>query len=175
MAADLTWYFAYGSNMQRATFRERRALSPAEVSVGWLEGYALCFDIPVGPGLRGVANLARADDSRVWGVLYLLNAEQHAHLDRTEGVSAGVYRRMLVPIQTQYGSTVEAETYISELRDPARRPSHRYLSLLLDGARENALPDGYIHALEKWDLAWDERDGAFNPPELRPQPQNSSS
>jgi len=154
--------------MQRATFRERRALSPADVAVGWLDDYALCFDIPVGPGLRGVANLCRAEGARVWGVLYRLTPEQHAHLDGTEGVHAGLYKRVAVPVRTPAGATVAAETYISDLRDPSRRPSYRYRTILVEGARENALPAAYVEALERWELAWDEREGAFNPPGLRP-------
>ncbi len=157
------WYFAYGSNMQPATFRGRRLIEPLETRVGCLAGYGLRFDIPIGPGERGVANLAVDEGASVWGVLYLLGSEQHAHLDRTEGVGNGLYNRVRVEIESA-GDLVVAETYVSELRDPARRPSHRYRGLLIEGAREHGLPEGYIQALEAWPLAWDEREGAINPP-----------
>lgn len=157
------WYFAYGSNMQSATLRGRRRIEPLEARVGRLAGYGLCFDIPVGPGERGVANLCTNPDSTVWGVLFLLEPEQHSHLDRTEGVGAGLYRRVKVEVDAS-GQIVIAETYISEIRDPVRRPSHRYRSLLIEGAREHGLPVAYLAALEEWPLAWDERDGAVNQP-----------
>jgi gamma-glutamylcyclotransferase len=163
MPDEAHWYFAYGSNMQAATFRGRRALEPLAARVGFLDGHALRFDIPVGPGLRGVANLAVEAASFVWGVLYLLRPEQHAHLDRTEGVPSGLYRR--VPVSIRAGEQwIAAETYISEIRDAARLPSHRYLGLLLDGAREHGLPASWIATLETWPLAFDEREGATNPP-----------
>lgn len=165
MPDDAHWYFAYGSNMQAATFRERRRIEPARARIGVLRGYGLCFDIPVGSGRRGVANLRVAGDASVWGVLYLLTPDQHAHLDRTEGVPNGLYRRIQVEIDAGR-EIMTAQTLISELRDPSRLPSHRYLSLLLDGAREHGLPQDWLRALQDWTLAWDEREGAFNPPGL---------
>jgi len=167
MPDDAHWYFAYGSNMQSATFRGRRRLEPAEARSGLLRGYGLCFDIPIGSGKRGVANLCVAADASLWGVLYLLTAKQHAHLDRTEGVPNGLYRRVQVEVEVS-GEIVVAETLISERRDAARLPSFRYRALLLDGAREHGLPEDWVRTLEGWTLAWDERDGAFNPPDLAP-------
>jgi hypothetical protein len=166
MSEEARWYFAYGSNMQAATLRGRRQIEPLDVRIGRLTGYRLCFDIPVGSGARGVANLVADVDAHVWGVAYLLTAEQHDHLDRTEGVPAGVYRRIGVPIVTTAGE-LAVETYISELRDSSRLPSFRYLSLLREGAREHALPADWQSVLEVWTLAWDEREGARNPVALR--------
>jgi cation transport regulator ChaC len=164
---DARWYFAYGSNMQAATLRGRRGIEPLDVRVGRLPGYRLCFDIPIGAGARGVANLAIDVEAHVWGVAYLLTGDQHERLDRTEGVPAGVYRRLPVHVATPAGS-LAAETYISERRDPSRLPSFRYLGLLREGAREHALPADWLSVLEAWTLAWDERDGAHNPAGLLP-------
>ena len=162
-----TWYFAYGSNMQSATFRGRRRLEPLDISKGRLAGYALCFDIPIGDGKRGVANLCENADASVWGVLYLLTPEQHEHLDRTEGVPNGIYRRIGVSVEVA-GATIDAETLISERRDSTRLPSHRYRRLLIEGAREHELPADWVATLESWALAWDEREGAVNPEGLAP-------
>ena len=38
-----------------------------------------------------------------------------------------------------------------------RKPSARYLGLLIDGARAHALPAEYVAFLEGHELAWDER------------------
>lgn len=159
------WYFAYGSNMQAATLRGRRLIEPLDVRIGRLPGYRLCFDIPVGSGARGVANLAIDDTASVWGVAYLLTPEQHDHLDRTEGVPAGVYRRIVADIVTDAGS-LAVETLMSDRRDSSRLPSWRYLNLLREGAREHSLPGDWQAVLKAWTLAWDERDGAHNPPGL---------
>ena len=163
MGGASDWYFAYGSNMQAATLRGRRGIEPLEVRVGRLPGYRLCFDIPVGSGVRGVARLAGEADADVRGVLYLLTADQHAHLDRTEGVPSGLYRRTRVHIEAD-DETVAAETYISDLCDPSRLPSFRYRSILVEGAREHGLPAHWLAILENWGLAWDEREGAINLP-----------
>ena len=162
MTAEPHWYFAYGSNMQSATLSGRRLIEPAARRIGRLPGYGLRFDIPIGDGERGVANLVVEETSHVWGVLFLLHPEQHVHLDRTEGVGMGLYRRVRVEVEAD-GEVVVAETLVSELRDPTRRPSHRYRSLLIEGAREHGLPAEYLAVLESWPLAWDERDGAMNP------------
>jgi hypothetical protein len=67
-AMEDRWYFAYGSNMQAATLRGRRGIEPLDVRIGRLAGYRLCFDIPIGGGSRGVANLAIDAGAEVWGV-----------------------------------------------------------------------------------------------------------
>jgi hypothetical protein len=41
-----------------------------------------------------------------------------------------------------------------------RKPSRRYLRLLLDGAREHGLPEEWIRHLEGLELAVDERLGS---------------
>jgi len=91
------WYFGYGSNMNRAIFGDRRGMRPMETRWGWLEGYRLRFNIPVGPGERGVANVEPEPGARTCGVLYLLTAAECDRLDRSEGVHVGLYRR--IPVQ----------------------------------------------------------------------------
>ena len=63
MDGDNHWYFAYGSNMQAATLRGRRRIEPLDARVGYLHGYRLCFDIPIGAAGRGVANLSVSADT----------------------------------------------------------------------------------------------------------------
>jgi cation transport regulator ChaC len=154
---DLLWYFAYGSNLNLATFTGRRRMRPLQMRWGWLEGYRLCFDIPVGPGERGVANICVDVAARICGVLYQLTAEEAARLDRTEGVDKGVYRRVAVTVAIGDGERVEAFAYQSALTQGGRRPSARYIGLLVDGAREHGLPAEYVRYLESFELAVDER------------------
>jgi cation transport regulator ChaC len=156
--AQLLWYFAYGSNMQRATFLERRRMQPIAVRWGWLHDHRLCFDLPVGPGERGVANVVRSIGDRVCGVLYQLTAAEFDRLDLTEGVPAGLYRRLRVDVVDGAGERLDALAYGSTISVPGRRPSARYLGLLLEGARENGLPAEWIELLARLDLAIDERE-----------------
>ena len=155
--SECCWYFAYGSNMQRDTFERRRGMRPTRSRWAWLAGHGLCFDLPVGPGERGVANLIAAEGADVYGVLYEITAAELETLDRTEGVHVEFYVRVKVAVAAADGERVEAWTYVSERRSTGRKPSERYLGLLLEGAREHALPQDYVRRLEAFELAHDER------------------
>lgn len=151
------WYFAYGSNMARAIFRDARQMQPLATHSAWLDGYRLCFNIPIGPGERGVANLAAEPGARTHGVIYQLQAADFARLDGTEGVGFGLYRRVPVTVVTVAHGGIDAWTYQSSVVTDGRKPSSRYLQLLLDGARENSLPAEYVRFLQGLELAVDER------------------
>jgi cation transport regulator ChaC len=155
--ADDLWYFAYGSNMSRAIFVERRGMRPSATTWGWLEGYGLCFDLPVGPGERGVANVVPRPGSRTCGVLYRITADEAERLDHTEGVKGGYYGRLAVAVESREGTRLEAFTYHSSYSTPGRKPSARYMGLLLAGAREHELPPPYVEILGAFELAVDER------------------
>jgi cation transport regulator ChaC len=160
---DDCWYFAYGSNMGRATFLERRGMQPRAARRAYLDGHRLCFDLPIGPGERGVANLMVEPDVRTWGVIYRLSAAACAFLDRTEGVDRGLYRRIAIEVVADDGAHPErmaAFAYQGESRDPRRKPSARYLGLLVAGAREMARPADYVAWLEAFPRAIDEREAA---------------
>ena len=150
------WYFAYGSNLDPDTFLGRRRMRPAQARRGCLQGYRLVFDLAVGRGERAVANLAPAPDDRVHGVVYAISPLQGWWLDRTEGVPRS-YRRVAVSLRADEGDLLEAFTYVSERRTPGRKPSERYLNLLLRGARHHGLPADYVAWLREIPLATDER------------------
>jgi len=50
---DLVWHFAFGSNLHRGTFEERRGIAPRERRIGRLPGYRLRFNLAGRP--RGKA------------------------------------------------------------------------------------------------------------------------
>lgn len=154
---DAVWYFAYGSNMCGAIFVERRGMRPSLATWGWIEGYRLSFDLPVGPGERGVANVVCEEGARTCGVLYRITPEEAERLDRTEGVPAGFYKRIDVVVTPASVAPIAAFTYQSAYVTPGRKPSPRYMGLLLDGAREHGLPAEYVTALCAFGLAHDER------------------
>jgi cation transport regulator ChaC len=154
---DALWYFAYGSNMTHSIFRGRRGMTPLASRHGWLHGYRLCFNIPVGPGERGVANVEVEAGARLCGVLYLLSAAECDRLDRTEGVHVGLYRRVPIDVLVDGEGRVAAFTYQSERTTLGRKPSARYMGLLIDGAREHELPAEYVEVLRAIELAVDER------------------
>jgi cation transport regulator ChaC len=156
--SETLWYFAYGSNLDPGTFLGRRRMQPLEARVGRLEGFELRFDLPVGPGERGVANVAPLAGADVWGVVYRLTHPDADRLDGTEGVQHGAYARLTVSVQDLAGRVVNAFTYRSERGREGRKPSRRYLGLLLAGARHHGLPDDWVARLRALPLAIDERE-----------------
>ena len=152
------WYFAYGSNLDPGTFLGRRGMRPLATRIGVLHDFELRFDLPVGPGERGVANVAPRPGDHVWGALYELTHGEVEWLDRTEGVDKGFYRRLAIEVVTPDDARIAAFTYCSEHSRPERKPSQRYLGLLLAGARELGLPAAYVDRLLALPLAADERD-----------------
>jgi gamma-glutamylcyclotransferase len=152
----LTWYLAYGSNMNRGIFESRRGMRPIQAQPALLENYRLRFNLAIGPGERGVANLESQAGARTWGVLYLITIEQSEHLDRTEGVPRA-YRRIPVGAIVDGGEQIVAFTYQSDRISLGRKPSPRYIGLLIEGAVQHGLPPGYLRYLRNFELAVDER------------------
>ena len=154
---DCLYYFAYGSNLDPGTFLGRRRMRPASARPGCLNDWALTFDLPIGPGERGVGNVQRRPGVETWGVVYQLDFEDAARLDRSEGLPHGAYRRVAVEVACAEGPFA-CFTYHAASRDPGRMPSRRYLGLILTGARHHGLPAHYVEALRALPLAVDERD-----------------
>jgi cation transport regulator ChaC len=162
--SDRLWYFAYGSNLDPDTFLGRRSMRPSESRCASLAGFELVFDLPVGSGERGVANLRAAEGGRVHGVAYAIDAAQAAYLDRTEGVEVGYYVRTAVVLEADGRGPLEAFTYTSPRGVAGRKPSRRYLGLLLRGARHHGLPDTWVLQLRSIEIAVDERSAQLELP-----------
>jgi len=105
-----------------------------------------------------VANLLPDPTSRTWGVCYEITLDQALWLDRTEGVPSGGYQRVPLVVTTASGEVLGAYSYRSERRAAGRKPSPRYMGIILAGARHHRLPAEWIVQLESIELAVDERD-----------------
>jgi len=141
------WYFAYGSNMETATFRGRREIEFGHALAARADGWRLVLDkpslVPIGSSF---ANIIADSTAHTFGVLYEIDADGLAHLDLTEGVLIGNYRRIeipVVPLATDR-SPLNAYTLVSDQRSPDLFPSRRYLDCLINGAIEHELPEGWI-------------------------------
>lgn len=144
------WYFAYGSNMETATFSGRRGIAFLRAVPARVSGWRLVLDKPgIVPVGHGFANIVPDDAALVLGVLYELRAVELDHLDLTEGVLIGNYRRVEVAAETLASSAVQvaAQTFVSDRRDVSLRPSTRYLACLIAGALEHGLPAAYVEWL----------------------------
>lgn len=137
--ADL--YFAYGSNLQTARLRER-VPSARVLGAHLLEGFRFTLDKPGRDG-SAKANLRAQAGGRVWGAVYNLDAADWAKLDACEFG----YRRLRVRLRAD-GAEREADAYLSQLRCEELVAFRWYKQLILDGAREHALPSEWIEFLE---------------------------
>lgn len=143
------WYFAYGSNMQPATFAGRRGITPSRAFAARAPGWRLVLDkTPMVPVGASFANLRADADASAWGVLYEIGDDDLAHVDLTEGVLIGNYARVEIgvdPVDARGPS--RAFTLVSDKRSDDLRPSDRYMALLIEGALTHGLPDEWIAML----------------------------
>ena len=149
-------YFAYGSNMDTATLRDRRGIEWSRSVVALARGWRLAVDKPslLGSG-EAMATIVTDPAAEVWGVLYEISASDYEHLELTEGVLIDHYQRTELVVEpagywdgADHGRIV-ALTLASDSRDPSIRPTTRYMRLLLDGAAEHALPRHWIDELAR--------------------------
>jgi hypothetical protein len=136
-------YFAFGSNLASARLRER-APSARSLEAAQLAGYRLCLDKRASDG-SGKVNLAPDAGSAVWGVVFALDPREITLLD---GFEPG-YARIPVSVALRGGGALDAHAYLSEQRAAGLRARLWYKQLILDGAREHALPAEWIALLER--------------------------
>jgi cation transport regulator ChaC len=143
------WYFAYGSNMQTATFCGRRGIEFVRAVPVRAPGWRLVLDkppmLPIG---ESYANIVPDAAGEVLGVAYHVPVQALEVIDLTEGVMIGNYeRRTIAVIDLGSGGAMDAFTLVSERHDPSLLPSTRYMALLIDGALEHGLPAEYVEFL----------------------------
>jgi gamma-glutamylcyclotransferase (GGCT)/AIG2-like uncharacterized protein YtfP len=134
-------YFAYGSNMDPVQM-EYRCPGSVPIGIGTLDGWEFIINI------RGVATIARRENSVVIGVLWSISEEHENTLDRYEGVADDFYYKDTVTLKTGSG-TSDALVYIEPVIDHGP-PREGYLEKILTGARHFKLTESYIAELEKW-------------------------
>lgn len=141
------WYFAYGSNMSSGTLRGRRGVEYRRAIPARVKGWRLVFDKPpLIPIKEGYANIVADPASSVIGVLFEVSLDDLDHIELTEGVRIDNYRRIEVEADALGGDggSRRAFSLSSTKRDPALRPSSRYMDLLIAGAQEHGLPAEYV-------------------------------
>lgn len=149
--AVYVWYFAYGSNMQSDTFRGRRGIEWRQAVPVRAPGWRLALDKPsLMSGGTSYANIVPDATAEVIGVAYEITMAELEHVELTEGVAIGNYVRAMIavaplaPDHAAAGTITECFTLTTTASDPNRRPSTRYLGLLIAGAEEHGLPAEYV-------------------------------
>jgi gamma-glutamylcyclotransferase (GGCT)/AIG2-like uncharacterized protein YtfP len=138
-------YFAYGSNMLRNRLRER-VPSAEPIGVARLTGHRLAWHKVSTDGSGKCDIVPGSPGDEVWGVLFEIDPEHKADLDRIEGVGEG-YESVRVVLDMD-GTPLEAETYRAIAVDSELRPYGWYKALVVAGARENGLTEAYVQTLD---------------------------
>ncbi len=136
-------YFAYGSNMSLRRIR-RRVPSAQRVTTATLAAHRLAFH-KVGRDGSAKCDIAPGhhQTDRVHGVVYRMDPQHRAALDRAEGLGSG-YEVKTVELFADDRTGIRAFTYYATHTDVALRPFVWYLQHVLQGARENCLPEHYV-------------------------------
>jgi gamma-glutamylcyclotransferase len=140
-------YFSYGSNLSKQQMLRRTGSVPPS-KPAFLRDFKLAFR-KVLEGEDVFATIVPTQGAIVHGVIYQCNSIAIEQLDRFEGVATGCYRRELIQVSCQDGTTFECFVYIGEaFSQTESAPSHHYLNFILSGAREHGLPSDYIRLVE---------------------------
>ena len=138
--SDTPLYFAFGSNLDPEQMDERcpgsRPLFRAH-----LEHHRLDFTHLSRRWGGGAADILRAADSRVWGVVYALEPD---HLDVLDRYEAG-YERVRLEVSGD-GGPRRVTTY-QVVRKGRFEPSRIYLDKMLRWGAHWEFPAGYLEAL----------------------------
>ena len=144
-----TLYFAYGSNMALERLKAR-VPSARTYSKARLPGYELKFHKKGADG-SAKCDVVVSDQPHhvVHGVLFEFALAEKPILDRFEGPR---YESHTVELITDSGETIDAFLYVVADKishtDSGLKPFHWYKHHVLYGARQAALPEDYIAAIE---------------------------
>lgn len=145
------WYFAYGSNMQRDTLSGRRQIAFTRAIPVRVPGWRVVFDkpplLPIG---EAFANLIQDAAASALGVAFEVTWDDLEHIELTEGVLIGNYKRVIVPVEPLVAMDdppTSACSLSSDRSDATLKPSLRYMTLILAGAEEHGLPPEYLETL----------------------------
>jgi hypothetical protein len=152
---EFVWNFAIGSNMNSKILEGRRQLQPAEKVAGLCRDHRLGFPLLAIPYFEpSMAAIVPQVGSIIHGVLARFTKKQFDHLYQTEGGPTGDYHLLNVLVEAYDGRKIKAIAFAHKGFETDRPedegiPSTRYMSIILEGAKESKLDPNYITELEK--------------------------
>ncbi len=143
-ASRPVFIFAYGSNLEKATFSSRAGgfenAAPAK-----LPGYALAFQANRNSEF-GVANIVYDAGGEVPGAIYTISREQEHALDASMG-APDFYRRITARAVAADGRWMDVETYILAGNAHAAHPSRPSVEAAAKGLEQFGYGDAELGAL----------------------------
>ena len=160
---ELVWNFSYGSNMDRSKRTTRANVVYLETAAAMVPGWRLSFDLPaiprVEPAMASIEPFAEANSSVairgaldanvvVHGLCLRMNRESFEKLYLSEGGQRGRYfiETVQAHLYADPENPVTAYAFRTKQKARLRRslpPSERYMSVILNGARESELNAEY--------------------------------
>lgn len=142
-------YFGYGSNMLTERLVDR-CKSAKPIGIATAPGYSLSF-FKRSIDKSGKATLAAAEDKTVYGVMFEIARAELPALDQAEGLGPKSYARddRFCVCRADTGAEVMSTAYVATAAaiDPSLTPYDWYRALVLAGAMQHGLPEGYIDSL----------------------------
>ena len=148
--------FAYGSNMNLNRL-QKRVPSATKVANVYTTGYILKCN-KVSSDNSSKANIVQSynPEDKVWGVLFEIDENQKAELDRVEGLGNG-YNETTLTFFDADNNTHQAQVYIADENfiNDNLRPYDWYSQFILTGAEQNQLPQEYINKIQSLEFLVD--------------------
>ncbi|MBP2663745.1 MAG: hypothetical protein H6Q71_1693 [Firmicutes bacterium] len=143
-------YFAYGFNLNLEKMNQKctkpRVLGIARLAchkIGFY-GHSVIWD-------GAVETVVPDTQSEVWGVLYQLESYAWDQLDNCEDArldGTGEYFHYPVEVLDEQNSLRDASMYKKARLGESKQPSTEYLDIIIQGAKEQGLPESYIATLQ---------------------------
>jgi cation transport regulator ChaC len=134
----VSYYFAYGSNLDQAQMR-RRCPSAHEVGTGDIKGWALRFTGWSRVWAGAVADIEQLPGAVTHGAVYELPySELVGRMDAFEGCPA-VYRRIRVNVALRGGGGLRCWTYAKVRRSQLGVPSAAYFASIWYGCESRCI------------------------------------
>ena len=143
--------FAYGSNMLIKKLRSR-CPSAEKIGVCKIKKHNLKFHKVSKKDHSGKCDCeyTESETAEVYGVLFRIPKSEQTKLDEFEGLGKG-YAKKKIGVTTIEEGKDTAVMYCAtdEAKDPNKKPYVWYLNQVIEGAKENCLPDDYIAKISK--------------------------
>ncbi len=141
-------YFAYGSNMLTERL-QARCPSAKFAGVAYICGYELRFSKRSIDG-SGKATIVESKGSseKLYGALFEIDSNDLSALDEAEGKGYTRENNFCV-FDINNDQKIMTTTYIAEKEEAGLLPYDWYKDLIITGAKQSGLPQGYISQLEK--------------------------
>ena len=143
--------FAYGSNMLIKKLRSR-CPSVAKIGMCKIKKHNLKFHKVSKKDHSGKCDceFTESETAEVYGVLFRIPKSEETLLDEFEGLGKG-YAKKKIDVTTIEEGKDTAVMYCAtdEAKDPNKKPYVWYLNQVIEGAKENCLPDDYIAKIRK--------------------------